>query len=101
VRAPTAIAHGCAHSGAVVVGCAEKLTPALEATASAALVGVDYSAAIQKAFADEAACVAVAAVEAAIDDARNLKLAAVRGATTNQTAIELHGQAWLSSHRRS
>ena len=98
--AATALAHGCAHGGAVVVACAEKMTPALEETAAAALAGVDYEEAIAKAFAGAAACVTLAAVEAAIDNARNIKLAGRASNPTFQTAIELHGQAWVEAHRR-
>ena len=92
--------HGCAHAGAVVVACAEKLTPALEAKASTALVRADYEDAIAKAFAAEAACVTLAAVDAAIDAARNMKLAGRATDPTYQTTIELHGQAWKEAHRR-
>jgi hypothetical protein len=93
--------HGCAHTGAVVVACAERVTPELEAAAAAALARDDYEPAIAKSFAGIAACVATAAVEAAIDNARNLKLAGrPPTAPSVQTAIELHGQAWLTAHQR-
>lgn len=98
--AATALAHGCAHGG-VVVSCAEKLTPDLEASAAAALAGGDYETAIARAFAGVAACVVMASVEAAIDNARTIKLDGRAGGREVQAAIELHGNAWVAAHRRS
>lgn len=95
------ILHGCAHSGAVVVACAERMSPELEAAAAAALARDDYEPAIARSFAGVAACVVTAAVEAAIEHARNLKLSGrPPTAPSVQTAIELHGQAWLAAHQR-
>lgn len=94
------LSHGCAHTGAGAVSCAEKATPDLVEGAAAALAGADYEAAITRAFAGVAACVVTAAVEAAIDSARNLKLAGNGNGREIQAAIELHGNAWLAAHRR-
>lgn len=97
--AADAVMHGCAHTPAIAA-CVDRLTPALEAAAGKALARGDYEAAIAAAFADQAACLTVAAVEAAIEGARNLKLDGRAENPAVQTAIELHGQAWLEAHRR-
>jgi hypothetical protein len=103
-------AAGCAHGGAVAT-CSERLTPALQKAASSALAVDAYEAAIAKAFANEAACLTVAAVEAAIDAVRSAARARAMSATdqppppitssAEAAAIELHGEAWLAAHQRS
>jgi len=90
------VAGGCAHTPPVVRACVQQLTPDLTQTAVLALAGQDYETAIANQLAGVAACLVVAAVEAAVDQARHLKLAG----TVDQAAIERHGQSWLAAHRR-
>lgn len=90
----------CATVGGPVKACTQGLTEDLTASASDALAGDDYEHRIEIAFAGVAACLVVAAVEAAIDRAKTIKLAGPRAAAING-AIQLHGEAWLTTHRRT
>lgn len=86
---------GCAHTTASVVACAAQLTPEQISAAAGALTGQDYEGAVDRELAGLAACLVVAAVEAAVDQARRYKLAG----TSDQAAIARHGDAWLKAHR--
>ncbi len=90
----------CATVGPPVKACTAGLTEEITATAAAALARDDYEARIASDFAGVAACLTVAAVEAAIDRAKTIKFAGPGAAATNG-AIQLHGEAWLSAHRRT
>lgn len=92
-----AVASGasCAHTPLAVSTCAEQLTLQLEGTATHALAVQDYEGAITREFAGVAACLVVAAVEAAVDQAKHLKLAG----DVDQAAVARHGDAWLTAHR--
>jgi hypothetical protein len=97
VLAVVLVAGGCAHVGPVVRACAEQLTPDLTQTAVLALAGQDYESAIANRLAGVAACLVVAAVEAAVDQAKHYKL---RG-DVDQAAVARHGDAWMAAHRRT
>lgn len=84
----------CAH--VPVQSCASQVTPELTATAGAALAGIDYEDAIARELGGLAACLVVAAVEAAVHDARSLKLSSPG---FGQSAIAIHGDAWLAKHK--
>jgi hypothetical protein len=86
----------CAHVPEPVQSCASQVTPELTATAGAALAGVDYEDAIARELGGLAACLVVAAVEAAVRDARSLKLSSPG---FGQSAIAIHGDAWLAKHK--
>ncbi len=88
---------GCAHGGPaqVVKACAADVTPQLVQTAAGALAGQDYEGAVARELAGLAACLVLAAVEAAVDQAKTLKLAG----PVDQAAVARHGDAWLSAHR--
>lgn len=89
---------GCATTGgAAVKDCAAQVTPALVATAAGALVGQDYQAAVERELGGLAACLVVAAVEAAVDQAKHIKLSG----GVDQAAIARHGDAWLAAQRRA
>ena len=89
------VGAGCAHTGKPIADCAANVTTELEAAAFKALGGGDYEAAIALKLSGVASCLVVAAVQAAIDQARALKLSG----DVDTSAIELHGQAWLAAHR--
>ncbi len=95
-----AVLPSCATVGAPVKACTQGLTEELTATAANALAGDDYEARIAADFAGVAACLTVAAVEAAIDRARKVKFSGA-GAAGVASSIQLHGDAWLSTHRRT
>ena len=86
----------CAHVPEPVQNCASQVTPELTATAGAALAGIDYEDAIARELGGLAACLVVAAVEAAVHDARSLKFASPG---FGQSAIAIHGDAWLAKHK--
>ena len=103
---------GCAHTSGIVA-CADRLTPALENAAASALAHTDYEGELATAFVGVVPCVVVAAVEAAIEGARSVKVMAALSAPggdggasartvapEDASAVELHGQAWLAAHRR-
>lgn len=85
----------CAHAPKAVATCVA--TPALEAAAWKALAGGDYETAIARELGGVASCLVVAAVQAAIESARTLKLSG----DVDSAAVELHGQAWMSAHVRA
>lgn len=87
----------CAHGGQPAADCAAQVTPDLVATAGGALLGQDYEGAVKRELAGLAACLVVAAIEAAVDQARTVKLAG----GGDQAAIARHGEAWLRVNRRA
>ena len=89
------LASGCAHAGATAQACAAQVTPELVQTAAGALMGQDYEAAVARELAGLAACLVLAAVEAAVDQAKHWKL---RG-DVDQAAVARHGEDWIRTHR--
>lgn len=87
----------CAHGPPPAVhACAADVTPQLVETAAGALAGQDYEGAVARELAGLAACLVLAAVEAAVDQAKRVKLAG----GVDQAAVARHGDAWLAAHRK-
>lgn len=87
---------GCAHTPAPVRACVDQLTADVTQTAMAALAGANYEAVIERKLGSLAACLVIAAVEAAVAQARTMKLA---GDPAELAAIARNGDAWLAVHR--
>ena len=90
----------CAHVPPAPAACAADVTPQLVQTAAGALAGQDYEGAVARELAGLAACLVLAAVEAAVDQAKRAKLSTHFGGGVDQGAVARHGDAWLAAHRK-
>lgn len=88
----------CAHLPKPIADCTSQLTQDLTNKAAAALLEVDYEEAVARELGGLASCLVVAAVQAAVRQAKALKLSPAVGSAGSQITIAQHGDAWLAKH---
>lgn len=88
----------CGHLPKPVQDCTSQLTQDVTNRAAAALLEVDYEDAIARELGGLGGCLVVAAVRAAVDQAKHLKLSPKVGSAGGQITISQHGDAWLAKH---